>query len=86
MKVPSPFPKKIRTESALTTARSAMPSPLKSPVATDCGVLTVFRLGVDVKVPSPTPMRIVTVLLSTLVKARSGMPSPLKSATTIESG
>ena len=38
--VPSPLPRKIVTVSgpAFATARSALPSPLKSPTATDAGI------------------------------------------------
>ena len=63
--VPSPLPSRIETVSAmrLVTARSGMPSPLKSPTATSQGPRpTGTRIGAR-KVPSPRPSRIETSLV-----------------------
>ena len=47
----------------ISTARSALPSPLKSPAAIAVGVGPVERDGAGVNVPLPLPRRMVTVLL-----------------------
>ena len=70
LNVPSPLPRKMLTVLAaiLTTARSAKPSLLKSPTAIDVGLEPLGRTsgedGAAVKVPSPFPSRIETVLSS----------------------
>ena len=93
--VPSPFPRRTVTVPAslllevakLTTARSTLPSPLKSPTARDHGRKPVDGLtGVGVKVPFPFPKSTVMVPFISFAMARSGIPSPLKSPMTIESG
>ena len=66
------------------TARSRIPSPLKSPVAIPAGAFPT-RTGVPVgcvKVPSPLPNRMFRLLLKPLVTAKSSFPSPLKSPAT----
>lgn len=87
MKVPSPLPRStvIVLLPALATARSGMPSPLKSAVTIPIGSSPVGKLAAAaVNVPSPFPNSTVILLLSSLAIARSGMPSSLKSPTTIE--
>src|ERR1017187_780692 len=68
VKDPSPTPRKMLTaliavpaNVELVTARSGMPSPLKSPVATKVGA-GFSEIGSDfaVNVPSPLPIRIAT--------------------------
>ena len=49
-------------------------------------VQSAAKLGAAAKVPSPLPIRIVTVLSPVLATARSGMPSPLKSPTATDNG
>src|ERR1700682_2811454 len=69
-------------------ARSAFPSPLKSPTATDVGVFPVAN-GLPLAVvnpPLPFPSNTVRLLLLPLVTARSAFPSPLKSPTATEFG
>src|SRR5579859_4956391 len=71
----------------LVTAKSSLPSLLKSPMATDKGTLPVAGdEGEAVNVPSPLPNRIVTVLLAKFGTAKSNFPSPLKSPTATEFG
>src|SRR5215831_18667013 len=48
-------------ELQLATARSCFPSPLKSPMAIDCGELPTTTLVVAVKPPLPSPTRIETL-------------------------
>lgn len=68
-----------------------MPSPLKSPTASQTGRAPAPRYvsvlaGTAVNPPEPFPKKIVMLLLTTFAVARSGMPSPLKSPTMIEAG
>src|SRR5271170_884992 len=70
----------------LVTTRSSLPSPLKSAAVTDVEPLSAAGLVAALKVPSPLPNRIVTLLLPALATARSGTPSPLKSPTASELG
>src|ERR1700722_5155158 len=98
LNVPSPFPKNTSTNSAphvavvgtqsSTTAKSNLPSPLRSPNATACEFKPTFDwfpTGCP-KVPSPFPNRTFTDLVQVGVEsqllvttARSGLLSPLKS-------
>src|SRR2546430_1724923 len=73
-------------EEPLATARSCLPSPLKSPTATESGLEPVGKSIAALKLPSPLPNKIDTVFESELVTARSCLPSLLKSPTAIESG
>ena len=73
-------------EPLLATARSPFPSPLKSPMATEYGLVPAVRLTAAANVPSPFPERIETLLLPEFVTARSLFPSPLKSPVAIETG
>src|ERR1039457_7621042 len=90
LNVPSPLPSRILTLLVveLVTARSAMPSPLKSPTATALGPPPTGKLTGVWKVPSPLPSATVTVLGPVRPPGRtiSALPSPLKSPTTTEVG
>src|SRR5215472_12314916 len=70
--LPSPLPSS--TEIVLTfksqTARSSLPSPLKSPTATPAGPLPTVKLDPGRKVPSPLPNSTVTVLEGELLQSR----------------
>src|SRR5271163_2409100 len=75
----------------MESARSGLPSPLKSATTT----LLIFcptagKTGPAVNVPSPLPSRIFTSLNGVnrlyTATARSGFPSPLKSATATHCG
>ena len=87
---PEPFPSNSVTllPSGLATARSRMPSPLKSPVARACGPAPVAN-GLPlagVNPPELTPRSMVTVPSVVLAIARSRLPSPLKSPVMIACG
>src|SRR5579862_4726002 len=66
LNVPSPFPCRMLMVVPLTCAprnKSAMPSPLKSPVVNRKGVYPMVeevRLGLDWKLPSPLPRKTAT--------------------------
>src|SRR5262244_2069181 len=87
-KLPSPLPKNTETllELALATARSSAPSPLKSPTATETGVLPTVRLCAGWKLPSPELKSTETLFERELATARSGTPSPLKSPAATKTG
>jgi len=64
------------------TAKSGLPSPLKSPMLTDSELVPVVKSTLVAKVGVVAPVvlsRMETVLLSKFVTARSGFPSPLMS-------
>ena len=91
--LPVPLPSSTDNELALAlaVARSCRPSPLKSPTATDRGVLPVAGDAAAVNVPSPTlpvplPSSTDTELALALAVARSCRPSPLKSPTATDCG
>ena len=63
-----------------------MPSPLKSPTATETGPLSTGKSVGALNVPSPLPSKIETVYDAALVTARSCFSSPLKSPTATEVG
>jgi len=88
--VPSPLPSKTDAilSTLLMTIKSSRPSALKSPDETAAGpVPTATGEPVaGVKVPSPTPRRIVTVLSALLAIAKSCLPSLLKSPTVAAPG
>ena len=67
-------------------ARSCTPSPLKSPTATDIGVVPTVKFEAAPKLPVPVPMRTDTLSEPELAVARSCTPSPLKSPTATDSG
>src|SRR5205085_2109509 len=87
---PLPFPSRIVTVLALkfAVARSGVPSRLKSPTATDLGLLPVPTGEPQAceKPPAPSPSKIVTLLELMLETARSRLPSLLKSPTAVEEG
>ena len=64
-KLPVPVPSRIETVALLrfATARSSLPSPLKSPTATETGALPVPKSVFAPKLPVPVPSRIETVVL-----------------------
>src|ERR1019366_7351857 len=68
----------------LATAKSGLPSPLKSATAIDQGFTPTMKglPGAGVNPPAPFPS-ITHTLPSSLVVAKSRKPSPLKSAVTI---
>ena len=69
----------------LATARSCLPSPLKSPTATDRGALRAEG-GAALKAPAPLPRKIATLFEPSLATTRSCLPSPLKSPTATDTG
>src|ERR1700730_18266531 len=74
------------SEPALPVARSCLPSPLKSPTATEKGTLPTPKFVAALKFPAPSPNRIETLFEPRLTTARSWLPSPLKSLTTTKKG
>src|SRR5437773_228987 len=87
--VASPLPRSTETvlEEELVTARSSLPSLLKSSTAKALGRgVPSATISAVRKVPSPLPSSNETLLLPKLATARSGTPSPLKSPTTGEIG
>src|SRR2546427_12897714 len=73
-------------ELMLATARSCLPSPLKSPTATEKGLVPAPKLAAALKLPAPSPKKIDTLAELKLATARSCLPSPLKSPTATEKG
>src|SRR5947207_15657606 len=73
-------------EPRLATARSGLPSPLRSPTATDAGLVPAAKANGARKVAAPLPNSTETLLEPKLATARSGLPSPLKSPTATEKG
>ena len=67
------------------TARSNFPSALKSPTATEAGLVPTVKNTANPKVPSPAPSRMRTPPDASAM-ARSSFPSPLKSAAATETG
>src|SRR5271156_6774863 len=63
------------------TARSSLPSRLKSPTASELGPDSTLKSRAVWKVPSPLPNRMLTFPPSLLATAKSSLPSPLKSPT-----
>ena len=85
---PAPSPRRIETlfDELLATAKSCLPSLLKSPIATEKGRVPTTTAAAAVKPPAPSPRKIETLLVSRLATARSCMPSLLKSPTATEVG
>src|SRR5437667_262180 len=73
-------------ELVLATARSGLPSRLKSPTATESGFVPAPKLVAAPKPPVPLPSSTDTSLEPRLATARSGLPSRLKSPTATETG
>src|SRR5260370_42541762 len=68
-------------ELKLATARSGNPSRLKSPTATDTGVLAARKLRAARNLPSPLPKSTDTSVEPPPATTKSSHPSPLKSPT-----
>src|SRR3989440_11987330 len=88
-KVPSPLLSSTETvlESKLATARSGLPSPLKSPTATETGLAPATKkVGSASRRPSALITGIEVLLEPKIATARSGLPSPLKTPTVTETG
>ena len=86
---PPPSPNKIVTLSVktLVTARSALPSLLKSPTSTALQKKPATAGGPAENPPLPSPRRIFRPLVpSKVATARSGLPSRLKSPTAMDLG
>ncbi len=86
VKVPSPLPRRtvMVLAYAFTTARSGMPSPLKSPVTTDCGPVPTaiggckgFRLKDGVPLLSVALPRVTVLLVSINDTLPVGATAPL---------
>src|SRR5205814_478249 len=77
---------KIDTLGTLATARSCLPSPLKSPTATELALPPAPKLVGAPKLPAPSPNKIDTLFELLLATARSCLPSPLKSPPATELG
>src|SRR5436853_171987 len=76
---------------ALATARSGLPSPLRSPMATERGPVPVAKVCWKPKVGVVAPGAVVlsstdTLLESRLAMTRSGLPSPLRSPMATDTG
>lgn len=80
-KLPVPVPSSIDTAAnpALATARSCLPSLLRSETATAFGAKAVAKLAGAANVPDPVPIKTDTSLVPPLAVTRSTMPSSLKS-------
>src|SRR5262249_39024402 len=75
-----------QTEPRFASARSSLPSPLKSPTATEIGRLPGEKADFATKLAAPAPGRIETVSQRRFASARSSLASPLKSPTATEYG
>ncbi len=71
---------------AFAVTRSSLPSPLKSPTATQLGPAPVAKSVLAVKPPDSSPSRTLTVLASWFAVTRSGAKLPLKSPMATDSG
>ncbi len=69
-----------------SVAKSDLPSPLKSPTATERGLLPTVKLVAGAKLPVPVPNSTETLLLLPFATAKSDLPSPLKSPDQVMSG
>src|SRR5207245_2805946 len=83
-----PLPNRTDTllESALAVTRSGLPSLLKSPTASEPGLVPTPKLVAAPKPPVPLPSRMDMLLELKLATARSGLPSLSKSPTPTEIG
>src|SRR5439155_8330794 len=90
LKPPAPSPSSTETsfEVSFATARSGLPSPLRSAATTEDGArpTSTGEPGAALKPHAPSPIRTVTSFESWFATARSGLPSPLRSAATTEDG
>ncbi len=87
-KLPVPVPNSTETLLLFkfATAKSDLPSPLKSPTVTEKGRLPTEKSVAVPKLPVPVPNSTETVLLKSFATAKSDLPSPLKSPTVTERG
>ena len=78
---PVPVPRRMETEVEpwFATAKSKLPSLLKSAVATADGLVAVVKSVLAPKMPVPVPSKIETDVEPELATAKSGKPSLLKS-------
>ena len=83
VKPPAPLPRRIVRlfEVPHGTARSGLPSPLKSAAAIAPGPSQTLTAGAAVKRPFPLPSKMMTSSETQSARARSGAPSRLTSAT-----
>src|SRR5262245_1169715 len=83
LKPPKPVPRRIVTlfEELLATARSTLPSALKSPAAIEEGFdpTPIGDPDAWLNTPPPLPRRIATALELLMATARSSLPSELRS-------
>lgn len=68
------------------TARSGFPSPFRSPMAMECGLVPTAKFVAAPNEPVPVPRRMETSLPNSFATARSGLPSPFKSLMATENG
>ena len=78
-------------EAAFATTRSGLPSPLRSAIDTEAGLLPVAKFCAAAKLSVEDPGAVVfkstdTVLESVFATTMSGLPSPLRSAIDTEAG
>src|SRR5438105_15713470 len=73
-------------ELKLATARSGLPSPFRSPIATEKAVLWATKFEAALHEHPPVPSSTDTSFVELLATARSGMPSAFRSPIAIDSG
>ena len=73
-------------EPLFATARSNLPSPLRSPIATEEGPLPVPKSAFGPNDPSPAPSRTETAYEPQQAVAKSSLPSPSRSPIAMERG
>src|SRR5207244_1962939 len=85
VRVPSPlFNSSVTVPSPIfSVTKSTLPSPLKSPLANEYGLMPTATVVCGLNMPSPLPSKIDTVLSTSFASARSILPSPLKSAASL---
>ena len=86
LKEPVPVPSRTATVLKFATARSGLPSPLRSPIATENGFEPTAKSVFAPKEPTPVPRRTETFLLWKFATAKSGSPSPFRSPIATENG
>src|SRR5574341_372551 len=83
---PSPGRMDTRFRSEKATARSGLPSPLKSSISTLWGPPKTGTLAATVKVPDPSPGRIDRADVYAFATTRSGLSSRLRSPIVTKDG
>src|SRR4029077_11220395 len=85
---PSPFPRKMETvlSDSFVTAKSILPSALKSAAAIDEGARPVAMVAGVLNVPSPLPRNTEIVLFGCLAVTRSVNPLVVKDVATTDTG